>query len=77
MRSSDIIVATPEKSGTTWLQHMAHQLRAGGAEPTFEDQNDVSSVFLLSIHMRLPKGNSTSNLSYVYVCVDYAGIRIS
>jgi hypothetical protein len=41
MLDTDIIIATPEKSGTTWLQHMAHQLRAKGAEPDFQCQNDV------------------------------------
>jgi hypothetical protein len=46
MRSTDIIAAIPEKSGTTWLQHMAHQLRAKGAEPDFECQNDVRLINL-------------------------------
>ena len=40
-RPSDVMVATPPKSGTTWLLHICHQLRTGGAEPDFIDQNDV------------------------------------
>lgn len=40
-RPSDIIVAVPGKSGTTWLMQIAHQLRIGGQEIDFEDQMDV------------------------------------
>ena len=40
-RPSDVIVATPVKSGTTWLMHICHQLRMGGSEPNFEVQEDV------------------------------------
>ena len=40
-RPSDVIVATPPKSGTTWLLHICHQLRMQGAEPDFEEQEDV------------------------------------
>ena len=44
-RPSDVLVATAAKSGTTWLAHICHQLRMGGAEPDFEDQERVI-VFL-------------------------------
>jgi len=37
-RPTDVIVSPPAKSGTTWLLHMAHQLRVGGAEPEYDDQ---------------------------------------
>lgn len=40
-RPSDIIVAVPPKSGTTWLMQIAHQLRLRGQEIDFEDQMDV------------------------------------
>jgi hypothetical protein len=39
--SSDVIVFTPPKSGTTWVTHMCHQIRTHGAALTFEDQDDV------------------------------------
>ena len=32
-RSSDVIVATPMKCGTTWIQQIMHQLRSGGDRP--------------------------------------------
>ena len=37
-RPSDVIISPPAKSGTTWLLHMAHQLRMKGADPTYDDQ---------------------------------------
>ena len=37
-RDTDVIVSPPAKSGTTWLLHMAHQLRMNGADPTYDDQ---------------------------------------
>ena len=40
-RPSDVIVATPQKSGTTWLMHICHQIRMGGSEPDFEIQEDI------------------------------------
>ena len=40
-RADDVIVAVPAKSGTTWLLHICHQLRMQGAEPDFDEQNDV------------------------------------
>ena len=40
-RADDIIVAVPPKCGTTWLLHICHQIRMQGAEPDFDDQNDV------------------------------------
>ena len=41
-RPSDVIVATTPKCGTTWLLHICHQLRMQGAEPDFEEQEDVT-----------------------------------
>ncbi|CAB4024148.1 sulfotransferase domain-containing [Paramuricea clavata] len=39
-RSSDVIVATPAKCGTTWMQQIMHQLRSGG-NMTFTDIDEV------------------------------------
>ena len=39
--AEDVVVATPMKSGTTWLTHICHQIRMQGAEPDFEDQYEV------------------------------------
>jgi hypothetical protein len=39
-RSSDVIVATPWKCGTTWMQQIMHQLRSGG-DMTFTDIDEV------------------------------------
>ncbi|CAB4005017.1 sulfotransferase domain-containing [Paramuricea clavata] len=39
-RSSDVIVATPMKCGTTWMQQIMHQLRSGG-DMTFTDIDEV------------------------------------
>lgn len=38
---SDVVVAVPAKSGTTWIMHIAHQLRMKGEEIEFEDQLDI------------------------------------
>ena len=38
---SDVFIAVPGKSGTTWISHICHQLRTNGAEPDFEDQDQV------------------------------------
>eukprot|EP01050_Picozoa_sp_SAG11_P018574 SAG11_NODE_2828_length_2935_cov_3.086389_3_plen_354_part_00 len=40
-KPTDVVIAVPAKSGTTWLMHMAHQLRMEGAEPRFGDQMEV------------------------------------
>ena len=40
-RPSDVIVAVPGKSRTTWVSHICHQLRMRGAEPDFDDQDKV------------------------------------
>jgi hypothetical protein len=39
-RSSDVIVATPAKCATTWMQHIMHQLCSGG-DMTFTDIDEV------------------------------------
>ena len=39
-RSSDVIVATPMKCGTTWMQQIMHQLRSGG-DMTFTGIGEV------------------------------------
>jgi len=41
-QSSDIIVATAPKTGTTWLQWILVLLRSGGGDPDFEDIYQVS-----------------------------------
>jgi hypothetical protein len=41
LRGDDVVVAVPGKSGTTWLMHIAHQVRMKGATPDFDDQMDV------------------------------------
>ena len=38
---SDVLIAVPAKSGTTWISHICHQLRKNGAEPDFDDQDKV------------------------------------
>jgi len=35
-RPTDVVIATPPKTGTTWLQQLLHQLRTGG-DMEFED----------------------------------------
>eukprot|EP00928_Gymnodinium_smaydae_P019594 TRINITY_DN17526_c1_g1_i1.p1 TRINITY_DN17526_c1_g1~~TRINITY_DN17526_c1_g1_i1.p1 ORF type:complete len:715 (-),score=41.93 TRINITY_DN17526_c1_g1_i1:492-2600(-) len=40
-RPSDVWVVTWPKSGTTWVTHMAHQLRVRGRDVDFQDQDDV------------------------------------
>jgi hypothetical protein len=39
-RSGDVIVSTPLKCGTTWMQQIMHQLRSGG-DMTFTDIDEV------------------------------------
>ena len=39
-RPTDIIIVTPPKCGTTWMQQIVHQLRSGG-DMTFTDIDDV------------------------------------
>jgi hypothetical protein len=40
-RSTDVVVAVPAKSGTTWAMHICHQLRARAAPVDFDCQMDV------------------------------------
>ena len=40
--ATDVLIAPQSKSGTTWLLHIAHQLRMRASEPTFSDQLDVA-----------------------------------
>jgi len=42
MRETDIVVAVPEKSGTTWTQHILHQIRMHAEPPSFKEQFDIS-----------------------------------
>ena len=37
----DVIVAVPNRHGTTWMLHICHQIRMKGQEPDFGDQFDV------------------------------------
>ena len=39
-KPSDVIVVTPPKCGTTWMQQIMHQLRSGG-DMSFRDIDDV------------------------------------
>ncbi|XP_028406621.1 amine sulfotransferase-like isoform X3 [Dendronephthya gigantea] len=39
-RSNDVLVVTPPKCGTTWMQQILHQLRSGG-DMLFEEISDV------------------------------------
>ena len=39
-RSDDVIVVTPLKCGTTWIQEILHQLRSGG-DMSFDEISDV------------------------------------
>ena len=39
-RPTDVIVVTPSKCGTTWMQQIIHQLRSGG-DMSFTDIDDV------------------------------------
>ena len=50
-RADDIIVAVPAKCGTTWLLHICHQIRMQGAEPDFDEQNDVITWIEYSKHL--------------------------
>ena len=48
-RPTDVIVANPPKSGTTWLTHICHQIRTKAAELDFEDQlSDVVTLLELN-----------------------------
>ena len=46
-RPTDVIVVTPEKCGTTWMQQIMHQLRSGG-DMTFEDIDDEVPWIMLA-----------------------------
>ena len=46
-RSTDVVVVTPAKCGTTWMQQIMHQLRSGG-DMTFEDIDDVVPWIMLA-----------------------------
>lgn len=39
-RASDVLITTPPKAGTTWMQQILHQLRSGG-DSTFTSIDDV------------------------------------
>lgn len=39
-RSTDVLITTAPKAGTTWMQQILHQLRSGGDE-SFQSINDV------------------------------------
>ena len=39
-RPSDVLITTPPKAGTTWMQQILHQLRTGG-DTTFASIDDV------------------------------------
>lgn len=39
-RATDVLITTPPKAGTTWLQQILHQLRCGG-DDTFSSIDDV------------------------------------
>jgi hypothetical protein len=40
VRESDVLITTPPKAGTTWMQQILHQLRTGGDE-SFSSIDDV------------------------------------
>ena len=46
-RPTDVIVVTPEKCGTTWMQKIMHQLRSGG-DMSFEDIDDEVPWIMLA-----------------------------
>ena len=49
-RSTDVIVVGPPKCGLTWVTHICHQIRTGGAEPDFNEQiPDVTTILDLSL----------------------------
>ncbi|CAB4011112.1 sulfotransferase domain-containing [Paramuricea clavata] len=50
-RSSDVLVATPIKCGTTWIQQIMHQLRSGG-DMTFTDIDEVVPWIELAYDVR-------------------------
>jgi len=51
-RSTDILIATPPKTGTTWLQQITHQLRTGG-DMDFDDIYQVSPWQLMAYDVGL------------------------
>lgn len=46
-RPTDVLIATPPKTGTTWLQQITHQLRTGG-DMDFDDVYQVSPWQLMA-----------------------------
>jgi hypothetical protein len=40
VRPNDVLITTPPKAGTTWMQQILHQLRTGG-DPDFNSIDDV------------------------------------
>lgn len=50
-RPTDVIIATPPKSGTTWVSHICHQIRCKGAEPNFENQVPEVTTLLEASHV--------------------------
>lgn len=51
-RSSDIIVVTPAKCGTTWMTQIIHQLRSAG-DMSFGDIDDVVPLINLAYDVGL------------------------
>jgi hypothetical protein len=51
-RCTDILIATPPKTGTTWLQQITHQLRSGG-DMDFDDIYQVSPWQLMAYDVGL------------------------
>jgi len=58
-RSTDILITTAPKAGTTWMQQILHQLRTGG-------DTDFKSIDEVVPWLELPRKNSSTEAQLAY-----------